>query len=134
MNGGFWSRLSFPSFPVVFGFSLGVVLHIPWRAHNQNHSFAIFIEDADGKHDEGLQGEFQTGTAPDVRPGDFTEGVIPFAVQVANYVFQRPGDYAAVLHVDGMEIKRWRFRAIQVVGLPGARAGGGVIGGGGSDA
>ncbi len=114
VNGGFWTRLSFPSFPQVFSFSVCVVLHIPWRAHHQSHSFAISFEDADGQTVTNLEGEFSSGTLPDMRAGDFT--VFPMAAQVGNFVFQRPGDYAAVLRVDGTEIKRWRFRAVQVVG------------------
>lgn len=116
VNGGFWSRLNFPSFPVVHNFSLAVVLHIPWRAHHQRHSFAVSFEDADGQTTTNrLEGQFQTGTLPDMRPGDFTE--VPMAVQVGNFVIQRPGDYSAVLQVDGTEIRRWRFRAVQVVGI-----------------
>ena len=51
-----------------------------------------------------------------MRPGDSTE--FPIAAQVGNFVFERAGDYAAVLQVDRTEIKRWRFRAAQVVGFP----------------
>lgn len=116
VNGGFWNRLGLPSFPAVHTFSVGVVLHIPWRAHHQHHSFAISFEDADGQTTTNrLEGTFQSGTAPDMRPGDFTE--FPLAANVGNFVFQRPGDYAAVLHLDGTEISRWRFRATQVVGV-----------------
>ena len=50
-----------------------------------------------------------------MRPGDSTE--FPIAAQVGNFVFERAGDYAAVLQVDRTEIKRWRFRAAQVVGF-----------------
>jgi hypothetical protein len=39
---------------------------------------------------------------------------------VNGFVFQQPGEYAAVLSVDGTEISRWRWRAVQVVGVPGA--------------
>ncbi|MCV7313734.1 DUF6941 family protein [Mycobacterium paraffinicum] len=116
VNGGFWTRMSFPSFPVVHSFSVGLVLHIPWRAHHQSHSIGVFFEDADGNINARLEGQFETGTSPDMRAGDFTAA--PVAMQVGNFVFQRPGDYAAVLHVDGTEIDRWRFRAVQVVGIP----------------
>jgi hypothetical protein len=121
INGGFWTRLRFPTFPVVHSFSICVVLHIPWRAHHQNHSFAITIEDADGQTITNAGGDFQAGPSPDMRPGDFTS--FPLSVQVGNFVFQRPGDYAAVLQVDGTEISRWRFRAVQVVGVPASRRG-----------
>jgi hypothetical protein len=116
VNGGFWTRLNFASFPAVHSFSICAVLHIPWRANHQSHSFAIFFEDADGQTIANrLEGEFSTGTLPDMRPGDFSE--FPIAAQVGNFVFQRPGDYAAVLQIDGTEVARWRVRAVQVVGF-----------------
>ena len=49
VNGGFWNRLGFPSYPAVYSFSICAVIHIPWRAHHQSHSFAISFEDADGR-------------------------------------------------------------------------------------
>lgn len=118
VNGGFWSRLNFPSFPAVHNFAVCIVLHIPWRAHHQRHKFAVSFEDADGQTTSNrAEGQFQSGTAPDMRPGDYT--VAPIAILVNGFVLQRAGDYAAVLHVDGTEISRWRFRAIQVFGVPG---------------
>lgn len=118
VNGGFWSRLSFPSFPVVHNFAVCVVLHIPWRAHHQRHTFAVSFEDADGQLTSNrVEGQFQTGTAPDMRTGDYS--VVPIAIGVNGFVLQRAGDYAAVLQVDQTEINRWRFRAVQVFGAPG---------------
>jgi hypothetical protein len=118
VNGGFWSRLNLPSFPAVQTFAVCVVLHIPWRAHHQRHTFAVVFEDADGQVTPNrLEGQFQTGTAPDMRTGDYS--VVPIAITVTNFVFQRAGDYAAVLQVDGTEVSRWRFRAVQVFGVPG---------------
>ncbi|OBI31100.1 hypothetical protein A5711_21635 [Mycobacterium sp. E2238] len=117
LNGGFWNRLAFPSYPAVHSFSICAVIHIPWRAHHQTHTVAITFEDADGQTTPNrFEGEFRTGTSPDMRTGDFTD--IQIAPQVTNFLFQRAGDYAAVLSVDGTEIKRWRFRAVQVIGLP----------------
>jgi hypothetical protein len=114
VNGGFWSRLNFPSFPAVHNFAVCVVLHIPWRAHHQRHTFAISFEDADGQTSPNrLEGQFQSGTAPDMRTGDYS--LVPVAVAVNGFVLQRAGDYSAVLELDGLEVSRWRFRAVQVV-------------------
>jgi Family of unknown function (DUF6941) len=117
VNGGYWNRMNFPSYPAVQTFAVVVVLHIPWRAHHQGHKFAISFEDADGqKTSVRLEGQFQAGTAPDMRTGDYS--IVPLAVMVNNFVLQRPGDYAAVLEIDETEIRRWHFRAVQVFGLP----------------
>ena len=126
VNGGFWSRLNFPSFPIVHNFALCVVLHIPWRAHHQRHTFAISFEDADGQRTPNrLEGQFRTGTTPDMRAGDYS--LVPLAITVNGFVIQRAGDYSAVLEIDGTEVSRWRFRAVQVVttgsGLPPAGSG-----------
>lgn len=116
VNGGFWTRLNFASFPAAHSFSICVVLHIPWREHPQNHAFAISFEDADGQPTPyRLEGRYQAGALAGTRPGDFTE--VPMALQVANFVFPRPGDYAAVLQVDGKEIRRSRLSAVDVAGV-----------------
>jgi hypothetical protein len=122
VSGGFWSRLNFPSFPVIHNFAVCIVLHIPWRAHQQRHTFTVSFEDADGHVTTNrAEGQFQTGTAPDMRTGDYS--VAPIAIGVNGFVLQRAGDYAAVLEVDGTEISRWRFRAVQVFGVPGPSPG-----------
>lgn len=35
VNGGFWSQVYSPDYPVVRAFGLAAVLHIPWRKHHQ---------------------------------------------------------------------------------------------------
>ena len=119
INGGAWNRLSYPSYPAVQALAVAAILHIPWRAHGQSHAFLIEFEDADGHQIAGrLEGQFQASLPPDARSGDYS--VVPVAVMVNGLVFQQPGDYAAVLAVDGTEIGRWRFQAVQTFGLPGA--------------
>lgn len=116
VNGGCWTRLRFPSFPAVHNFSICVVLHVPWDEHQQNHAFAVSFEDADGQPTPyRLEGHYQTCALAGMRPGDLT--AVPMALQVANFVFQRPGDYAAVLQVNGKEIRRLRFSAVEVSGV-----------------
>lgn len=111
VHGGFWTRLSFASFPATHSFSMGVVLHIPCRDQPQDYSFAIAFEDADGQATPfRFEGRYEAGASIGTRPDDFTE--VPMALQVANFVFKRPGDYAAVLQVDGKEISRTRLNAL----------------------
>lgn len=113
VNGGFWNRLTFPSYPAVTHFGVGSVLVIPWRAYHQAHNFAIWFEDPDAKRVGGeLGGEFTVGAAPDMKVGD--ETVMPIAAMINNFSFESSGDFAAVLAVDGTELARWKFRAAQV--------------------
>jgi hypothetical protein len=112
VNGGFWNQVYSAEFPVVRAFALAAVLHIPWRKHHQGHSFAVTFEDADGRPlTARFEGQFRVGTSPSMRVGDFT--VIPVAAFVTNFVLDHPGDYAALLAVNDVELARWRFRAIQ---------------------
>jgi hypothetical protein len=105
-SGAFWNQLRFPSFPAVYTFAVVSVLHIPWRAYHQRHKFSVHFMDADAKPMPGrLEGEFQVGAAPEMLVGEPT--IMPFAAVVGNFVFIRPGDYAAVLEVDGAELDRW---------------------------
>src|ERR1700754_4082260 len=74
VNGGFWSRLNFASFPVVHTFSIGLVVHIPWRKNPHTYPFAISFEDADGQPTANrLEGNFQTSTSPELQSGEVTE-------------------------------------------------------------
>jgi len=112
VNGGFWNQVYSAEYPVVRAFGLAAVLLIPWRKHHQGHAFTVTFEDADGRPlTARFEGQFRVGTSPNMRVGDFT--VMPVAAFVTNFVLDRPGDYSALLEVNGAELARWRFRAIE---------------------
>jgi hypothetical protein len=116
VNGGFWNMLRFQSFPHVMPtFSLVAVLEVPYRAYHEDHKVTLSMEDTD-RHPQGLQveGVFRVGTEPHMRVGDPT--VLPFAINVNNVTFERPGDFVFKLEVDGTEMTRYGFRVVQVVG------------------
>ena len=113
VNGGFWNRLNFTSYPAVSAFGVAIVLSIPWRALHQDHKFSVFFEDADGNRVGGdIGGVFKIGAAPDMKVGE--ESIMPISAFVNNFTIAKAGDYSAVLHVDGTEISRWTFHAMQV--------------------
>jgi hypothetical protein len=112
VNGGFWNQVYSVAYPSARAFGVAAVLHIPWRQHHKAHAFTVTFEDADGGSlPARFDGQFRIGTAPNMRVGDFT--IMPIAAYVTNFALDRPGDYAAVLHVDGAELTRWRFRAVE---------------------
>lgn len=115
-NGAFWDMLRFPSFPQILpSMSLVTVLRVPYRAYHQDHTVSLLLEDAD-RQPLGLkvEGGFRVGTEPHMRVGDPT--LLPLAVNVNGLTFERPGDYAFKLEVDGAELLRYPFRVVQVVG------------------
>ncbi len=125
VNGGFWNQVHSPAYPAARAFSVAAVLHIPWHRHHEAHLFAITFADADGGILAGkFEGQFRVGTAPNMRVGDFT--IMPLAVHATGFVLERPGDYVAQLEVNGRELARWRFRAVEArEPAPGTQAGAG---------
>lgn len=115
-NGAFWDMLRFPSFPHVLpAMSLVAVLRVPYHAYHQDHRVTLSLEDADGSL-LGLkvEGGFRVGSEPHMRVGDPT--LLPLSLNVNGLTFERPGDYSFKLEVDGTELDRYPFRAVQVVG------------------
>jgi hypothetical protein len=110
IHGGFWSRLNFPSFPAALNFAVAATIRVPWHDHKQ-HEFVIRFENADGEQIGGtISGNFAAGTAPDAREGE--AAVLPLAAVINNFVFERAGDFSAILEVDGEVLNRWPFRVV----------------------
>lgn len=114
VNGGFWDRLNFPVYPqVLASMTVVAVLEVPFRDYHRDHDFALLMEDADRRLlPLRVEAQFRVGSDPQMRYGDPT--ILSIPIPVNSLVFERPGDYAFVLHVDGKEIDRCRFRAVQV--------------------
>ncbi len=117
VNGGFFNRLQFPTFPATVSIGVVAVLHVPWRAYHQAHTFSIALVDSD-ERPMGPQfgGQFQVGAAADMKVGDPT--IMPLAAMLNGLPFDQPVDCAFVLEVDGVEIDRCPLRVVQVAGGP----------------
>jgi hypothetical protein len=123
VNGGFWDSMALPSFPTAVSLSVVAVLRVPWHAYHHRHSFTVTVEDADGKKlPVEFKGDFQVGTAPDMKVGQPT--ILPIAAVANGMPIERPGDISFVLSVDGGEIDRWTVHVnqvgVQVIGVPGS--------------
>ncbi|HEX8001245.1 MAG TPA: hypothetical protein VF519_00960 [Mycobacteriales bacterium] len=117
VNGGFWDRMQFPSFPAPASFAVVAVLNVPWHEYHKQHRFRIRIEDADGTPlPAEFNGDFQVGAAPDMKVGQPT--VMPIAGLVNGLPFERPGAYAFILDVDGRDLARWTVN-VTPVSVPG---------------
>lgn len=114
VNGGFWNRLRFPTYPaVVPSLALVAVVEVPYRAYHQDHRFRIGLEDADSNvMPLEVTGEFRIGAEPDLRVGDPT--LLPIAVPITGVKIDRPGDYSFTFGIDGTELERYTVRAVQV--------------------
>jgi len=114
MNGGFWNRLRFPTYPAVIpSLALVAVIEVPYRAYHQDHHFRLGMEDADGNEVPlEVTGDFRMGAAPDIRVGDPT--LMPIAIPITGLKIENPGDYSFTLSIDGTELDRYTMRAVQI--------------------
>ena len=125
-----WNILQTMHLPTVHPrIALGITIHVPYTATNQNHKLAVRLEDEDGQAiplgeqpsaspDEPPQrvmelgGDFNVGRPPLLPPGD--EQVITLALNVNGMKFERPGLFTWSFAIDGTEVKRIPMRLIQI--------------------
>ena len=112
-SGAYWGTLHVPSFPAALpSMALVAVVQQPFSAAHADHEFAISLEDADGKeHGLDIRGSFRAAPGLESRYGE--PNVIPITVPIYGLPFERAGDFAFVLKVDGTELARYPIRVIQ---------------------
>jgi hypothetical protein len=110
-SGAFWNRLLVAGFPSVHHLTVVAVFEVPSLGHDREYSFVVRFEDADGRAvGPRIDATMEVGQPADARPGD--ESVVPFTARVDGLVLEAPGDYGAVLELDGAVLARWAFRAV----------------------
>jgi hypothetical protein len=125
-----WNILQVAQFPTVHPrIAIGITIHVPYTATNQNHALLVHLEDEDGNRiplgerpgvspDDSPQqvgelgGEFNVGRPPLLPPGD--EQVITLALAVNGMRFERPGLFTWTFTIDGTPMKRLPMRVLQV--------------------
>lgn len=120
--GGGWDRV-FTVQPI--SCSVAVVLSVPWHATNERHVLRVHLQSEDGvvvgDHEGNpvqMEGEFETGRPPGVKPGSDLRHAFTLRMQGLDLA---PGAYSFVLDVDGTELVRAPFtiERPQVAGMPG---------------
>lgn len=112
-SGAYWNTLRFPGFPAALpAMALVAVLQQPFHAAHADHEFLITLEDADGRR-QGLEvaGQFRAAPGIDSKYGE--PNVVPISVPIFGLPFETPGDFAFVLHVDGVELARYPIHVLQ---------------------
>ncbi len=129
-----WSQIGGSAFPVRHGrIGLGLLIHVPYTATNQDHGVGVEIVDEDGRavalgqaqpgtdpamlDDSGehlvrVGGLFNVGRPPELQAGD--EQLVPLAIQLDGVVFPHPGLFAVSVQIDGVELHRLTFRLNQM--------------------
>jgi hypothetical protein len=129
LQGAGWNVITVQSLPAHHArVGLGILIHVPWAATNQNHSFAVRVLDSDNNEiplgeappeiptEDGkirrFGGGFNIGRPPMVLPGD--EQVIPLAINLDGLLFEKADTYRFVISVDGQDMKALRVRVMPV--------------------
>ncbi|MGN6760650.1 MAG: DUF6941 family protein [Leifsonia sp.] len=122
-----WNTLFANSFPMTHPrIAIGVTIHVPFTATNQNHTISVYLEEEDGqRHQLGVQpsptGElepafelrtgFTLGRPPLLAQGD--EQIVAMAMVIDQLQFTQPGMLAWVIEIDGEAMKRLPMRVAQ---------------------
>ncbi len=124
-QGAGWNTINVRALPVVHDrIGIGVLIRVPYTATNQVHNFEIRLEDADGQRlpigdnpagegkIESIGGQFNVGRPPTIQPGD--EQIVPTAMNVNGYRFERAGNFRFVVSVDGDDAKALPFKVFLI--------------------
>jgi len=113
-SGAYWTHLKFPTFPATLSScAIVAVVQIPWHAQHADHLLEVRLLDSDSRDlPLEIRGEFRAASGIDARYGE--PGVLPVAIPVFGLSFDRPGDFAFVLFINGKEVGRYPFRVMQV--------------------
>jgi hypothetical protein len=125
-----WNIVQTMQFPTVHPrMSIGITIHVPYTATNQNHKLIVRLEDEDGhpiplgdqpsatpddppQPVTELGGEFNVGRPPLLPPGD--EQVVSLTMTINGLKFERPGLFTWTFAIDGTEMRRLPMRIIQI--------------------
>jgi len=129
VQGAGWDNINTPGFPYAHDrIGIGMLVRVPYTDTNQDHRFAISLEDEDGQElpladappgvesPDGkirrIEGAFNVGRPPTLVAGD--DQLIPMALNFNGLPLEHPGRYTFVVEIDGTEAKRLPFRVHQM--------------------
>jgi hypothetical protein len=120
IQGGGWNFLAAPSFPFRQSrLGIGLIMHVPYTATSEQHDWRLRIQDGDGTPipladaPPGVQpdtpegkitqvaGRFALGRPPLLPQG--AEQIVCFAMNIDGISIPQPGEYSAIVTVDGSD-------------------------------
>lgn len=89
-------------------FGIGLSIRVPWHETNENHRFALDVQNEDATqvlvHAEG---DVNVGRPPQLHRGSIQHAVLAINVDIT---FPKPGGYQVIATVDGKSTATWPFR------------------------
>jgi hypothetical protein len=118
INGGGWNSVNLLHIPSPIGFSIGLIISVPWAQAEQNHTLVVELldprgepmmigADQDGQPIIEIRGNFSVGRPPHVVPGE--DIVIPVALALATNIGEA-GPYRLVVMIDDIPEADWNIR------------------------
>lgn len=119
IHGAGWDNLGAVTFPVTHPMlTIPVLLRIPWNDTNQQHTLELDVTNADGASILATppgppRGPITAGRPPQLPVG--ADVLAPLVFNLGGVRFEKPGTYAVVLRVNGLEVKRYPFHLTALV-------------------
>jgi hypothetical protein len=127
MQGAGWNMLLAGGFPFVAPrIGVALIVSVPWTETNKSHEMALSLHDDEqqlslGPVDQGsgpaavpkpgvLRAPFNVGRPPMLTAGDAQ--LLPLAINLDGYQFQRAGGYSFRVEIDNREIANLDFRVL----------------------
>jgi hypothetical protein len=122
VQGGAWSTLAVQSLPARHPrIGIGIIIRVPYTETNSPHRQEIRLEDSDGRELSLTEGSSREGGSPARPATDFNIGrpafllpgedqLIPIAMNLDGFVFERAGMYRFVISIDGKDVKSLPLR------------------------
>lgn len=108
--GGGWDVLTINSgFPIRHHMAVAASFRVPWGETNQKHTTRIQLDTEDGKTILQIDGQFEVGRPPGIKPGQ--DQRLQIAADLA-VQFDRPGTYVFVAGLKGEELARTHFNVV----------------------
>lgn len=109
--GGAWEHTAVQDFNLPIQVSFAVSIQVPWHATNQQHQLSIAVEDEDARRLASIPTTFVVGRPPHLDVGSTQRFVL--AVPQISLKLPGPGTYVLSASVNGNELRRTTFRAVQ---------------------
>ena len=117
IHGGGWGALFLASIPATHPvLGVGIRLRVPWQEAGKQLTLEVDVLNGQGRNsilNQPLRNAINVERSPNGSPG--SDVLLHLALSFTNLVFERPGQHAIVLRIDGQHLAESRF---DVIALP----------------
>ena len=99
--GGGWAQVTVSTLPLTHNFAVAVAVRVPWHLTNRAASVTVEVVDEDTKEAATIEGGFEVGRPPGMKPGQ--PQIAQFAASLS-VNFRRLGEYRVKATVNGDEL------------------------------